>query len=229
MKSKKSWIILILGILNLVMSFIAISSLESGLPLNVWATVAKDKMCSKELLYVIPIIITVLCILQVTYRTKTMSKSVTLGKIIEDATFTLLTGMLGVANWVFIYIGHIYTNTKLINIELPIMYIIGLIIGILLIALYSTFPINKKGSIVGLRTKETLADSDVWRVANRFNGFTGFVAGILVIIMNIFFIFSSFNIVYLISTIITCILLMFYIPCLYAQMILRRKNGRIVE
>lgn len=229
MKSKKSFIILALGLVNLVLSFIVINTLESGLPLNVWATVAKDKMCSKQVLLIIPVIVSIMSVLQVLYRTKTMNKTITTWKIVEDALFTFITGVLSLVNWVFIYIGHIYTQTKLINVQVPVIYVIGMFIGVILVALYSTFPINKKGSKIGLRTKETLADADVWRVSNRFNGFTGFVAALVVVIINVYFILNGFDVVYLTIGIVSCILLMFYIPRLYAQMIQRRKEERVVE
>lgn len=229
MKNKKNFTILGIGVINLIASFFAVSKLSTMLPLNIFADNVVDKMCSKNMLLLIPVVVLLLCAGQVLYRLKTMDKTVTTGKRIEDALFTFITGILLLVNWTLIYIGSEYTATNLVSKEFPILYFITAIIGVLMVVNYSAYPINKFGSIIGLRTKETLEDENVWRLANRFNAFTGFVSALIVIGLSVYFTLVGFNWVYLILGIIFCGTLMFYAPKLYAQMVASKKENIIIE
>ena len=229
MKNKKNFTILGIGVINLIASFFAVSKLSTMLPLNIFADNVVDKMCSKNMLLLIPVVVLLLCAGQVLYRLKTMDKTVTTGKRIEDALFTFITGILLLVNWTLIYIGSEYTATNLVSKEFPILYFITAIIGVLMVVNYSAYPINKFGSVIGLRTKETLEDENVWRLANRFNAFTGFVSALIVIGLSVYFTLVGFNWVYLILGIIFCGTLMFYAPKLYAQMVASKKENIIIE
>lgn len=229
MKNKKNFTILGIGVINLIASFFAVSKLSTMLPLNIFADNVVDKMCSKNMLLLIPVVVLLLCAGQVLYRLKTMDKTVTTGKRIEDALFTFITGILLLVNWTLIYIGSEYTATNLVSKEFPILYFITAIIGVLMVVNYSAYPINKFGSVIGLRTKETLEDENVWRLANRFNAFTGFVSALIVIGLSVYFALVGFNWVYLILGIIFCGTLMFYAPKLYAQMVASKKENIIIE
>lgn len=229
MKNKKNFTILGIGVINLIASFFAVSKLSTMLPLNIFADNVVDKMCSKNMLLLIPVVVLLLCAVQVLYRLKTMDKTVTTGKRIEDALFTFITGILLLVNWTLIYIGSEYTATNLVSKEFPILYFITAIIGVLMVVNYSAYPINKFGSVIGLRTKETLEDENVWRLANRFNAFTGFVSALIVIGLSVYFTLVGFNWVYLTLGIIFCGTLMFYAPKLYAQMVASKKENIIIE
>lgn len=229
MKNKKNFTILAIGVINAVLSCVAISNLSKMVPINIFANNVIDKMSSKNMLYILPVVTVLLCVFQVLYRLKTMDKTVTTGKRIEDALFSLVTGSLVLINWFLIYLGHQYTVTNLINADIPIVYLITSIIGIALVAMYSTYPINKFGSIIGLRTKETLADEEVWRISNRFNAFTGFVSALVIIGLSIYFALVGFDWVYLLIGVLFCLVAMFYVPKLHSQMVARKKANRIVE
>ena len=101
--------------------------------------------------------------------------------------------------------------------------------GLVLSGIYSTFPINKKGSLLGLVTKETVADDEVWRIANRFNGFTGFVSSIIIVLMAAYYIVCGFNLIYFILEVFICLMLMFYVPRLNAKRVADKKAQRVVE
>lgn len=227
-RKKKNLTILCIAILNLVLTIIAIIQLKSMIPINIFGE-GKDKMCSKEFLLVLPIVVLIISVLQVFYRLKTMDKVVTNGKLIEDGLFAFIDGFLICANWILVYIGLNYTKTMLINIEIPVIYIIMILIGLVLMGIYSTFPINKKGSMLGLVTKETIEDDEVWRIANRFNGFTGFVSAIIIILLAAYFIVYGFNWVLLVIGLFICGMLMFYVPRLNAKMVARKKSERVIE
>lgn len=228
-KNKKNFTIIAIGLINLILSIVVIHNLSNNVPINIFATSIVDKMYSKNFLFIIPAVVMALCVFQLLYRLNTMDKTVTTGKRIEDAIFSLLTGSLLLVNWTLIYIGYRFTQTTLIKIDIPIIYIATSFLGVLMIAIYSTYPINKMGSFCGLRTKETLADEEIWRVSNRFNAFTGFVAGLVVIGISIYFALFGFNWVYLVLALFACFILMFYVPKLYSQSVSRKKAERVIE
>ena len=229
MRNKKNFTILGIGAINTIASLVAVGSLSKRVPINIFKEVAKDKMCSKNLLLILPAVVLVMCIGQVIYRLKTMDKTVTKGKRIEDALFTFITGILLVINWSLIHIGYNYTISPVVNSQLPIAYFITAIIGVAMVTIYSAYPINKFGSIIGLRTKETLADEEVWRIANRFNAFTGFVASLIVIGLSVYFALVGFNVGYLVVGLIFAAALTFYVPVVYAKHVAKRKAERVIE
>lgn len=228
-KNKKNFTILLIGVLNLVLSIFVILKLSNNIPINIFSQNVIDKMCSKQLLLIIPIIVLVLSVFQVIYRLKTMDKVVTNGKRIEDFIFTLVDGILIYINWLLIYIGYSFTNTNLVKVEIPIVYVLMALIGIIVVAIYSTFPINKFGSKIGLNIKETREREDVWRTANKLNAFTGLVTGILIVLLSGYFMLNGFNWIYLFALVILVGLMLFYIPILYAKMIYNKVVNRVVE
>ncbi len=228
-KNKKNFTILGIAILNLILSIIAISKLSNNIPINIFATSIIDKMCSKQLLMIIPVVVLLISILQVIYRLNTMDKVVTTGKRIEDAVFTFIDGLLIYINWMFVYVGYSFTSTNLIKVDIPVGYIIMALIGIVIVAIYSTFPINKFGSRIGLRIKETIEKEEVWRTANKLNAFTGLLSGIIIVLLSGYFLLYGFNWIYLLIAVLVCVLLMFYIPILYAKMIYRKVVNRVIE
>lgn len=227
-RKKKNLTILGIGVLNFILTIVVMANLKSMIPINFFEE-GIAKMTSKSILLLLPTIVLLISIFQVIYRIKTMDKTVTTGKLIEDGLFAFIDGLLIGINWLLVYIGVQYTNTTLINIDIPVIYVIMAIFGFALVGVYSTFPINKKGSIVGLVTKETISNDEVWRIANRFNGFTGFISAIIIIALSGYFIMFGFNWVYLVIALFICGMLMFYIPRLYAKRIQDKILNRVVE
>lgn len=227
-RKKKNLTILILAVLNFILTIVSIVNLKAMVPINIFESDI-GKMCSKQMLLALPLLVIIISLIQVFYRLKTMDKPITTGKLIEDGGFAFVDGLLICINWLLVYISSVYTKTTLINVEIPVIYIILGIIGLVMAGIYSTYPINKKGSILGLRTKETLEDNEVWRISNRFNGFTGFVSAIIVVLLAAYYIVYGFNWIYLLLAIIVCGMLMFYIPRLHASMIAREKSKKVIE
>ena len=227
-RKKKNLTILGIGVFNFILTIVVMANLKSMIPINFFEE-GIAKMTSKSILLLLPTIVLLISIFQVIYRIKTMDKTVTTGKLIEDGLFAFIDGLLIGINWLLVYIGVQYTNTTLINIDIPVIYVIMAIVGFALVGVYSTFPINKKGSIVGLVTKETISNDEVWRIANRFNGFTGFISAIIIIALSGYFIMFGFNWVYLVIALFICGMLMFYIPRLYAKRIQDKILNRVVE
>lgn len=228
-KKKKNIALIGISVINLIAVLIMYSKIKSMIPINIFADSAIKKMASKQLLLILPCISIIISVFQVLYRIKTINKPVTTCKIIEDGLFSFFDGLIMFVGWILIYIGYKYTNTTLINIEIPPIYILMGVIGLGLTGMYSTFPINKIGSAIGLTTKETVADSRVWRIANRFNALTGFISSVCIVILAIYFMFFGFNIVYLIVMLAICVLLMYCVPRLYAKKVARDLSEKVVN
>ncbi len=225
---KKNLTILVMGALNFIFSFLVVSKLNNTLPLKFYND-GIDMMCSKYLLYIIPGIVILLSVLQVIYRLNTMDKPVNTFRIIEDALFCLVDGSLIAFNWMLIYRGCEYTANPIItSLKINPIHFVLVAIGIIICSIYSTFPINKKGSIIGLRTKETMQDNEIWRIANRFNGFTGFVSGLLIILMNVYCIVNKNLGINMIITFVVAAILMFVVPVIYTKIIAKKMNEEIV-
>ena len=59
-------------------------------------------------------------------------------------------------------------------------------IGILLIIMGNIIPKARRNSAVGIRTKWSMANDDVWRKSQRFGGFVTVTGGLLQVILSIF-------------------------------------------
>lgn len=228
-KKKKNIALIGISVINLIAVLVMYFKIKSMIPINIFADNAIKKMVSKQFILVLPCISVIISVFQVMYRMKTIDKPVTIGKIIEDGLFSFFDGLVMFVGWILIYIGYKYTNTTLINVEIQPIYIIMGLIGLGLAGMYSTFPINKIGSAIGLTTKETLADAKVWRIANRFNALTGFISAVMIVILVIYFMFFGFNWIYLVIVLLLSVLLMYFIPRLYAKKIARDLSERIVS
>ncbi len=228
-KKKKNIALIGISVINLIVILVVYSKLKSMIPINVFASSTIEKMASKQLILILPCLSIIISIFQVMYRMKTIDKPVTTGKIIEDGLFSFFDGLIMFISWILVYIGYEYTNTTLVKVEIQPIYIIMGVIGLGLAGMYSTFPINKIGSAIGLTTKETIADAKVWRIANRFNALTGFICAVAIVMLSIYFMFFGFNWIYLVVLLVACVLLMYYVPRLYAKKVAKDLSEKVVS
>ena len=230
-RKKKNYTILTIAIANLVASIYVITKVITKLnvPINIFSS-DLGRLCSKNYLLVLPIIVLIISIIQVMYRKKTMYKTVTTGKLIEDGVFTFVDGSLIVINWLLTIIGYNFIKTSLISsISINPIYVVIIFVGIIIASISSTYPINRTGSMLGLRTKETMADDKIWRRGNRFNGFTMFISAIILVLVGFDFIIKGFNLALLISSIVIGIILTFVVPLIYVKIISKERREEVVE
>lgn len=231
-RKKKNYTILGVAIVNMIASIWVITKLitKKSIPINIFASDLIEKMSSKNMLLIIPVIVLVISLIQVMYRKKTMYKTVTTGRLIEDGLFAFIDGLLITSNWLLVYIGYNFVQTSLVAKDLiSPLYMLIIFVGLVMAAISSTFPINRCGSILGLRTKETLDDDKIWRRANRFNGFTMFIASIIIIILGFDLIIKGFNLLLLISALLISLILIFVIPRVYVKIITKENNEEVIE
>ena len=229
-RKKKNYTILGIAIANLVAIIYVITKVITKLnvPINIFSS-DLGRLCSKNYLLVLPVIVLIISIIQVMYRKKTMYKTVTTGKLIEDGVFTFVDGSLIVINWLLTIIGYNFIKTSLISsISINPIYVVIIFVGIIIASISSTYPINRTGSMLGLRTKETMADDKIWRRGNRFNGFTMFISAIILVLVGFDFIIKGFNLV-LLSAIIIDLILTFVVPLIYVKIISKESREEVVE
>ena len=230
-RKKKNYTILAIAIANLVASIYVITKVITKLnvPINIFSS-DLGRLCSKNYLLVLPVIVLIISIIQVMYRKKTMYKTVTTGKLIEDGVFTFVDGSLIAINWLLTIIGYNFIKTSLISsISINPIYVVIIFVGIIIASISSTYPINRTGSMLGLRTKETMADDKIWRRGNRFNGFTMFISAIILVLVGFDFIIKGFNLVLLLSAIIIDLILTFVVPLIYVKIISKESREEVVE
>lgn len=80
-----------------------------------------------------------------------------------------------------IYMGFTAKNTMSANTQ----SIIGIILGFWFILMGNLMPKTKKNSMMGLRTKWSMANDKTWQLSNKFAGYTFFAGGIIVVILSI--------------------------------------------
>ena len=230
-RKKKNYTILGIAIANLVAIIYVITKVITKLnvPINIFSS-DLGRLCSKNYLLVLPVIVLIISIIQVMYRKKTMYKTVTTGKLIEDGVFTFVDGSLIAINWLLTIIGYNFIKTSLISsISINPIYVVIIFVGIIIASISSTYPINRTGSMLGLRTKETMADDKIWRRGNRFNGFTMFISAIILVLVGFDFIIKGFNLVLLLSAIIIDLILTFVVPLIYVKIISKESREEVVE
>ncbi len=228
-KKKKNIALIGISVINLIVTIIIYVNLKKMVPINFFANDTIGKMVPKTMLLILPTLSIIISVIQVLFRVKTIDKPVTTAKRVEDGLFAFIDGLVMFSNWILLYISYEFTKTTLVNVEVPIGLIIMGIIGLALAGVYSTFPINKMGSVIGLKTKETMQSEAVWRIANRFNALTGFISAVAIVILAIYFLLFGFNWVYLLLLIVICGILMFYAPRVYAKKVVKDLSERVVE
>ena len=224
MKSKKTLTILVFGILNFILALFILGKLSDQVPIYVFKENLIDKMDSKNLLMIFPTIILIFTLAQVLYRLKTMNKVITTVKLVEDAVFTVITGIAVLIQWIMTYIAHMYTQNNIPKVDIPIINILIVVFGIIIITVASLIQITKKNSYLGFRTKETLNDEEVWRKTNRFAGTMGFIAGAIIISSSVKMLMSDKGIICFLLALIIALIVAIIFPILYGKKLSDEKE-----
>lgn len=230
-RKKKNFTILAIAVINFIIAIVMMNVItKKSIPINIFASDVIGKMQPKSMLLVLPVIVLIISIIQVFYRKKTMYKTVTTARLVEDGVFAFVDGLLITFNFILEIIGYNFVKTSLISsTTINPFFVLIIFIGLIVASISSTFPINRVGSILGLRTKETLKDDRIWRRANRFNGFTMFISAIILILLGFDFIVKGFNLLLLIVSLIISVVLIFVVPRIYVKIISSDKKDEVKE
>lgn len=214
----KKFSLLILSIINIIVSaiYIAMSPLDV-VPLHYNILGEADEFGSKWRYLVFPIIIIVVGVgylVRCIYAKKNNSESYD-----EKTEFKIFASMC-----VFFLAISWYMNITGLNKISDTFFTIGF--GVYLLYLSNMYGKLKYKSIMGIRTKATLSDKNIWKKAHRLGGYLGVSAGIFMIILGIVFKFievTYFLPMFLIITILA-VAMAEGIPAIYAQMIYKKEN-----
>ena len=77
------------------------------------------------------------------------------------------------------------TNATVSSID--INTIVGVMMGILLIAIGNYMPKTRRNPVIGFRTSKTMSSDENWAKANRFAGFVFVISGALTVVLSLLF------------------------------------------
>ncbi|TCT14630.1 putative membrane protein [Natranaerovirga pectinivora] len=108
---------------------------------------------------------------------------------------SIITG-IGIMIWFngmiisFLYRAFNYANENLPDMD--IQRLMFIFFGVALIVIGNIMPKGKLNTLIGIRTKWSMANEKAWFLSQRFGGIVLFLFGIIIIIGNVFF-FSGFG------------------------------------
>lgn len=214
MKTMKIKILLLLSIavLPLIVSLIALAFLPGQIPAHYGVDFTVDRYGSKFEVLILPIAILVLSLVFLLP-----------GIIMHNELNKRLTLDIGIAlilafNALDFYILYIQSSS-LSNINSGIFRIeriIMLILGVLFIFIGNLMPMLRKNSIIGLRTKWSMCNDNVWKKCQLFGGVSMMALGIILFILA--FVFPN---VFLMIGIIICVAV---IDIIYSYVAAKNNN-----
>lgn len=145
-----------------------------------------DRFGSKYELIVFPIITLVMeIILIVSAKQLNKKKEYTNEKIIL-ITGVLITILLTVLGFYFEIKAMKYNPSEITSIDLDINKFTSIVIGILLVVMGLLMPKAKRNSLMGIRTKWSMANDETWKKSQVFGGVASIACGLVMIIASIF-------------------------------------------
>ena len=95
--------------------------------------------------------------------------------------------MFTVMNCVFLISAYNEAKTAATVASIDINSIVGVLMGLLLIATGSFMPKTRINPVVGFRTKKTMSSEENWAKANRFAGKVFVISGLLIVALSLMF------------------------------------------
>ncbi len=108
------------------------------------------------------------------------------GKVVKFAAIGT-TLMFTVMNFVFLLMAYNEAKTAATVASIDINSIIGVLMGLLLVATGNYMPKTRRNPAVGFRTKKTMSSEENWAKANRFAGKVFVISGLLTVALSLIF------------------------------------------
>ncbi len=145
-----------------------------------------DRLGSKYELIIFPIITLAMEIILVASAKKSSKKKEYANEKIILITGILITILLATLGFYFGIKAMKYNPSEATLIDLDISKFTSIIIGVLLIVIGLLMPKMKRNSSIGIRTKWSMANDEVWTKSQLFGGIIAIACGIIMIIASIF-------------------------------------------
>lgn len=194
-------IINIIAILPLIVAIILYSHMPDTIPIHYGINGAVDRVASREMVFFVPTII-VLCLLPINF----MSKS---NKNLTRKVQLIVTLFLTAISFSILYLQ--YNNVQ--NIEthgFSFSDFIFVALGLTLIFAGNLMPKARQNYHVGVRTRTTLHDKEIWEKTNRLTGKLFVLCGAVLIIGGIFLPYNIKMPVVLITIAVICVVPLVY-------------------
>lgn len=163
--------------LSLLASIIAYPSLPSSIVVHWGPSGEANNWMNKSMIFILFLFVLALYLLF--SFLPSFDKRGNLGKnpktyraLLRSITFTLLMLYLPI-----LFIG--------LGFKVEVIKVFTIVFSILLIIMGNHYPQLKPNSLVGIKTKWTLADEDTWRASHKVGGYASIIAGALLFILSI--------------------------------------------
>lgn len=216
-KNNNSKLFWILSILPLIITIGFFSFLPERIPAHYGVTGEVDRWGSKWEVFILPFIALFLCSFLKLWMGKLMQNEKY--KANTNALDKMLIGM----PIIFVVLTIMFSITALKTIEnlntFPFYKILVVATGFVFALTGNYLPKIKPNPLIGIRTKWTLQNDDVWRKTHLFGGIVWAVGGIAMSFITL--LFSNDNSMYVF---IVGILILVLVPFLYSYLYLKKLN-----
>lgn len=191
--NKLLWIVTLIA---WIFTIIVMGFLPDQIPMHYDMAGNIDRWGSKYENFLFPIIILVMTLIfhfSIRSCEKKLAKTILSKEKAELNQMIKIVRLVGVLMAVIFTVMHIgFTVSAFLEAKsnatasvMDINLVVNLLVGVMLVVLGVCIPRAKQNHFLGFRTKKTLADETVWKMANRFAGHALVVAGILIAIVGI--------------------------------------------
>ncbi len=178
----KNVLLWILAFLPIVVTLIVLPMFPDTIPTHYGFDGTANRWGSKYEMLIIPVIMIAFVALMLfigKYANKQKDYTPTNQKILVVTNYIVALVFNGLSYW-FLYLA--YTNTNnLYETDVDVTKLFAILLGISYVFLGNVLPKCKRNAVIGIRSKWTLANDNVWYKTHRLGGVLLFLSGIILI------------------------------------------------
>lgn len=211
-----------IAIVNLIALIAVTLRLPEQVPIHININNVVDGYGSRwfvPLLGAIPLLL--LLSMEIYHRCTKNNINVQKNKKAESIVLTAIALFFVAVSWVPVVVAKQITNQADLHMEL----IIGLPMGVLMIILGNFMGVIKQNHYIGVRTKWTLSNEEVWRKTHRKAAYWSVLAGVIMVISAL----TSYvvhNTIIFFAGLILSVALLAVVPIIYSYVLYKRINNK---
>ena len=211
-----------IAIVNLIALIAVTLRLPEQVPIHININNVVDGYGSRwfvPLLGAIPLLL--LLSMEIYHRCTKNNINVQKNKKAENIVLTAIALFFVAVSWVPVVVAKQITNQADLHMEL----IIGLPMGVLMIILGNFMGVIKQNHYLGVRTKWTLSNEEVWRKTHRKAAYWSVLAGVIMVISAL----TSYvvhNTIIFFAGLILSVALLAVVPIIYSYVLYKRINNK---
>jgi len=211
-----------IAIVNLIALIAVTLRLPEQVPIHININNVVDGYGSRwfvPLLGAIPLLL--LLSMEIYHRCTKNNINVQKNKKAENIVLTAIALFFVAVSWVPVVVAKQITNQADLHMEL----IIGLPMGVLMIILGNFMGVIKQNHYLGVRTKCTLSNEEVWRKTHRKAAYWSVLAGVIMVISAL----TSYvvhNTIIFFAGLILSVVLLAAVPIIYSYVLYKRINNK---